>query len=148
MIRPVENQDIHAWLELAKEVEPLFGQMVECLDFKREIKNFISNSSAFCMINAQKVEGIVAINKSKNEIAWLAVRKQSHKKGYGNQLLKTAIERLDNKKPILVQTFSSNVKAGEAVRKLYMRFGFQDYKAGGKNPAGMDTVIMKLESSG
>lgn len=148
MIRAVESKDIHAWLELAKEVEPLFGKMVECVDFKKAIKKSISNSSAFCIINANSIEGIVSVNKSENEIAWLAVRKQSCKKGYGYQLLKAAIDGLDNKKPIFVQTFSSNVKAGEAARKLYMRFGFQDYKDGGKNPAGMDTVIMKLELSG
>jgi hypothetical protein len=37
------------------------------------------------------------------------------------------------------------VKAGEAARKIYLKFGFRDYKDGGKNPAGIDTVIMKCE---
>lgn len=145
MIRLVKNQDFNAWLELAKEVEPLFGEMVECEDFKTEIKKFIHHSSAFCIENTNHIEGIVAINKAENEIAWLAVSKKSRRKGYGYRLLKTAIDCLDNNKPIFVQTFSSNVKDGIAARKLYMRFGFQDYKEAGKNPAGIHTVIMKLE---
>jgi hypothetical protein len=39
------------------------------------------------------------------------------------------------------------VKAEEAARKIYMKFGFKDNKDGGKNPAGIDTVIMKRENS-
>lgn len=148
MIRLVTNKDFNAWLELAKEVEPLFGEMVECEDFKKGIKKCISNLSAFCFVNTNNdIEGIIAINKDENEIAWFSVRKKCHGKGYGYQLLKAAINYLDNVNHIFVQTFSSNVKAGEAARKLYMQFGFKDYKDGGKNPAGIDTIIMKLEKS-
>ncbi len=145
MVRLVTDQDFNAWLELAREVEPLFGEMVGCENFKKGIKECIYNSSAFCVLNTSKdIEGIIAINKTQNEISWLAVRKKSRGKGYGYQLLKTSVDYLDTKKPIFVQTFSHNVKAGEAARKLYMQFGFKDYKKGGKNPAGIDTIIMKL----
>ncbi|WP_066499577.1 GNAT family N-acetyltransferase [Abyssisolibacter fermentans] len=148
MIRLVTNQDFNAWLELAKEVEPLFGKMVGCEDFKKGIKECISNLSAFCFVNTNNdIEGVIAINKDENEIAWLAVKKKCRGKGYGYQLLKAAINCLDNKNPIFVQTFSSKVKAGEAARKLYMQFGFKDYKDSGKNPAGIETIIMKLEKS-
>lgn len=148
MIRLVTNQDFNAWLELASEVEPLFGEMVGCEDFKKGIKECISSSSAFCLVNTNNdIEGIVAINKAENEISWLAVRKECRGKGYGYQLLKEAIDSLDNQKAIFVQTFAANVKAGEAARKLYMQFGFKDYKEGGKNPAGIDTIIMKLKKS-
>ena len=148
MIRLVTDQDFNTWLELAREVESLFGEMVGCEDFKKGIKECISNLSAFCVVNTNKdIEGIIATNKAENEIAWLAVRKKCRGKGYGYQLLKATIDCLDNKNPIFVQTFASNVKAGEAARKLYMKFGFKDYKDGGKNPAGIDTIIMKLEKS-
>ncbi|MCT4616352.1 MAG: GNAT family N-acetyltransferase [Marinifilaceae bacterium] len=148
MIRLVTEQDFNTWIELAREVEPLFGEMVGCEDFKKGIKECISNLSAFCAVNINNdIEGIIAINKAENEIAWLAVRKKCRRKGYGYQLLKAAMDCLDNKKPIFVQTFSSNVKDGEAARKLYMRLGFKDYKDGGKNPANVDTIIMKFEKN-
>lgn len=148
MIRLVTNQDFNAWLELAKEVEPLFGEMIDNEDFKNGIKSCIYSSSAFCVANTNNdIEGIVAFNRIENEISWLAVREKSRSKGYGNQLLKAALNCLDSKKPIFVQTFSPNVKAGEAARKLYMRFGFKDCKDAGKNPAGINTIIMKLEKS-
>lgn len=147
MIRLVTNQDLDAWMELAREVEPLFGEMVGNEDFINGIKGCIASQSAFCVVNTDsEVEGIVAINKAVNEIAWLAVREKCRGKGYGYQLLERAIESLDKSKPIYVQTFSPGVKAGEAARKMYLKFGFKDDKDSGKNPAGIDTVIMKLES--
>lgn len=146
MIRLITNYDFNTWLELAKEVEPLFGKMVECENFKKGIKDCISNLSAFCVVNTNNaIEGIIAIDKATNEISWFAVRKNCRGKGYGSQLLKAAIDFLDNKKPIFVQTFSPNIKIGQATRKIYIKFGFKDYKDGGKNPAGIDTIIMKLE---
>lgn len=147
MIRLVTNQDLDAWMELAREVEPLFGEMVANEDFISGIKDCISNQSAFCVVNTDnEIEGIIAINKALNEIAWLAVGEKHRGKGYGYQLLEKAIGSLDKSKPIYVQTFSPGVKAGEAARKIYLKFGFKDDKDGGKNPAGIDTVIMKREN--
>jgi GNAT superfamily N-acetyltransferase len=136
MIRLVTNTDINEWLDLAREVEPLFGEMAESEDFKKGIKDCISNSSAFCVVNNNNdIQGIIAINKAGNEVSWLAVREGCRGKGYGYQLLEMALGSLDNSKPIFVQTFSPGMKAGEAARKIYMRFGFKDFKDGGKNPA-------------
>lgn len=147
MIRFVTNQDLNAWIELAREVEPLFGEMVENENFINEVKDCISNSSALCTVNTNNyIEGIIAINKALNEISWLAIREKCRGQGYGYQLLKAALKNLDNRKPIYVQTFSPDEKAGEAARKMYMKLAFKDYKDGGKNPAGIDTVIMKLVS--
>lgn len=148
MIRLVTDRDLDEWLDLAREVEPLFGDMTENEDFKTGIRCCCSNDSAFCVTNdTNNIEGIIAINKASNEISWLAVRKRSRGKGYGYQLLKAALDNLDETKPIYVQTFSPTVIDGEAARKMYLHFGFEDFKDGGKNPAGIDTVIMKLTAS-
>jgi len=146
MIRFVMEQDIPKWLELAKEVEDLFGEMAGLAEFEAAINECIANSTALCVIHSNHdVAGIVAINKDKNEIEWLAVKKGYRGNGYGYKLLEAAIELLDKTMPIFVQTFSSHVESEQPARKLYLNFGFKDYKDGGKNPAGIDTTIMQLD---
>lgn len=148
MIRVVTKEDYQAWLDLAKEVEPLFGPMVEEEDFQNGIRECIDNSSAFCAVSSNNnLEGIIAINRMENEVAWLAVKEKSRGKGYGYQLVQEGIRHLDNQKPIFVQTFSPNIDTGQTARKIYLKFGFKDFRDGGKNPAGIDTVIMKLEKA-
>lgn len=145
MIRNVTPQDIDAWLELAKEVEPLFGEMAGTEAFAEAISGCIADSSALCLVNADNdVVGIVALDKSSNEIAWLAVKHKYRGQGYGYQLVEAALGQLDQTQPIVVQTFAPHVESGKPARKLYLHFGFKDDKDGGKNPAGIDTVIMRL----
>ena len=145
IVRVVKMEDYNAWLDIAKEVEPVFGKMVDNIDFRNGIKECIINSLAFCVENNNQIKGIIAVNKTLNEILWLAVREESRGKGYGYQLVERALEFLDKKRPVFVQTFSPNIEAGEMARKMYLKFGFIDFNDGGKNPAGIDTVIMKLE---
>ncbi len=145
MIRFVVYEDIDRWRELAKEVEGLFGEMVGLPEFEEAINGCIASSSALCVTaDSGDVAGIVAINKDRNEIEWLAVKNQYRGKGHGFQLVEAALNHLDTTKPIFVQTFAPNVEAGKPARQLYMRFGFRDYQDGGNNPAGVSTVIMKL----
>jgi hypothetical protein len=47
-IEDVKNSDIENWLELAQEVEPLFGPMVGEPDFHEAIKMVIGKNRAFC----------------------------------------------------------------------------------------------------
>lgn len=147
-IRLVTNEDLDEWLQLAREIEPLFGKMVGCDDFLFGIKETISNKSAFCVIHTtNEIGGIVAVDKNKNEIVWLAVHREYQSKGYGRQLLKAAMDSLDDTRPVFVQTFSAAITEGKVARHLYEQFGFVDYKEAGKNPAGIDTVIMRLDSA-
>ena len=146
-IRLVTNEDLEAWLKLAKEVEPLFGKMVECNEFNEGIKETIAKKSAFCVTDTNnEIGGIIAVDKSQNEIVWLAVHKKRRSKGFGLKLLKAAIDNLDHFRPIYVQTFCAGTTEGKAARHLYEQFGFIDYKNAGKNPAGIDTVIMRLDT--
>ena len=144
--------DFDSWLNLAKEVEPLFGPMSQEVGFHEALKIAISDNTAFCIHPDSKennihLKGGIIISKESNEIAWLAVSKKYRGHGYGRELLKYAINNLDSNKDIFVQTFDDSVSEGNAARKLYTDFGFTDFKDGGPNPAGIPTTIMKLSVS-
>ncbi len=144
--------DFDDWLSLSREVEPLFGPMADESGFQQALKQAISLNSAFCVRaesdeTNKKLLGGVVISKESNEIAWLAVSQRYQGYGYGRKLIEYALNELNTKEKIFVQTFRESVPEGQPARKLYMEFGFTDIKDGGLNPAGIPTVIMQLNET-
>ena len=111
--------------------------------FQEGIKHCIQNNNAFGIENDKgDLAGIIALDKEKNEILWLAVRKKYRGNKYGDKLVKKAIEELDRNEDIYVQTFSKKMDEGKNARTIYENNGFVDWKDAGKNPANIETVIM------
>ena len=143
MISLVTQNDYDIWLEIAVEVEPLFGPMVDSQEFQDGIRGCISEKSAYCIrYAAEGIAGIIAINRAQSEIVWLAVRERYRGNRYGDILVKRAIEELGATGDIFVQTFARGIEAGKSARYLYEKNGFIDLRDAGTNPAGLETVIM------
>lgn len=143
MLRFAEEKDIDLWISIAKEVEHLFGPMTEETSFNEALHTCIYEKNAICIEDEEnQVAGFVAFSRAKNEIEWLAVKKDKRGKGYGQKLLERVIEELNHEECIYVQTFSSETQMGKYARNLYLKNGFIDYSDAGQNPAGIDTVIM------
>ncbi|MFA8299071.1 MAG: GNAT family N-acetyltransferase [Hyphomicrobiales bacterium] len=144
MIRKLNLEDYKAWIELAKEVEPLFGPMTEIEEFREGMIYCINNENAFCVeTESKEIGGIIAINRKEREILWFAVKEKERRKAYGEKLLSKAIEELGDKKHIYVQTFAPNIDEGKSAINLYKKKGFEAYKDAEINPAGLETVIMR-----
>lgn len=145
MIRLSTMNDFPDWLKLAREVEPLFGPMVEELEFLNGLKQVILEGCAFCFAEEENFLGGIVISKATNEIVWLAVVQHSRGRKIGTALLSEAIKHLDYTKPITIRTFDKTVEAGLPARRLYDSFGFRDSFEAAPNPAGIPTVIMTME---
>ena len=142
-IRLINLQDYNIWIELAGEVESLFGPMTNSKEFQEGIKYCIQNNNAFGIENCDKdLAGIIALDRENNEITWLAVGEKYRGNKYGDKLVKKAIEELEKNGDIYVQTFSKEIEQGKSARKIYEKNGFIDLKEAGKNPANIETVIM------
>lgn len=144
--------DFDVWIALAREVEHLFGPMADEVSFRDALRQAISDGTAFCIRseNNEKdriLKGGIVISRESNEIVWFAVSGISRERGCGKALLKFAINQLNKRKSIFVQTFDSTVSEGLAARKLFGNFGFVDHEKGEVNPAGVPTVIMQLHRS-
>ena len=104
------NTDYDSWLNLALEIEPLFGTMVEEKSFQNAFKQSIFNKSAFCIHTSEDAEQIpklvggIMISKEDNEIIWFAVSKKYRSKGYGTSLLCYAISQLDTVEFLFILT--------------------------------------------
>jgi len=144
--------DFGAWIAVAREVEPLFGLMADETVFQEALRQAISQKDAFCIRttpngHSRTLKGGIVISKAANEIAWLAVSQKYRNMGCGLRLLTFAVNELNPREDIFVQTFDESVFEGRAARRLYSDFGFADYQNGGLNPAGVPTVIMRLSAS-
>lgn len=139
--------DMPGWLLLAMEAEPLFGPMVENIDFFNGLRQALLDGAAFCIRYEENREncglcGGIIISKENNSIAWFVVGEKFRNKGMGKKLMAEAMKHLNHSKPITVNTFEDSVKDGLAARMLYHKFGFRDSGKGANNPAGIPTVIM------
>jgi len=141
--------DFEGWLQLAREVEPLFGPMVQDPDFRTGLRQAIVDGHALCVRaetggHEQRLQGGIVIAPKANEILWFAVATESRGKGLGKALLHAAVKNLDKTRPIIVTTFDQTVAAGTPARHLYHAVGFREFSPAGVNPAGIPTVTMLL----
>jgi len=139
--------DFSGWLFLAKEVEPIFGAMINDPSFIDGLKGAILDGKALCIRDKKSnpqssLHGGIIISSEKNEILWFAVKEKSRGKGIGKSLLFEAIKHLKSNNPITVTTFDESSEKGLPARRLYHQFGFIDSDKAGLNPAGIPTVIM------
>ena len=141
--------DFAGWLALAREVEPLFGPMVDDPAFHEFLRKVLREQRAFCIREGDGPPGSplcggIAISKKRNQIAWLAVAEKQRRKGYGQALLEYALDNLNPQEDIWVQTFDDAVIEGRSARRLYQHFGFCDHHPLEPTAAGTPRVMMVL----
>lgn len=135
--------DFNPWLTLAREVEPLFGPMVEEPGFHAALTEAIEQGQAFCLRAGDgSLCGGILIDPAANEIAWLVVARHWQGHGYGRALLAHALHRLNLDQDISVTTFAPGLPEGQPARQLYQRFGFADHHPGPPTQAGIPTMVM------
>jgi GNAT superfamily N-acetyltransferase/predicted kinase len=118
------REDLPSWLELVREVEPLFGPMP---DFAGHARRAIGRNSALVVRDRHdRVLGAALLSHSGpgRDIRWLAVRADSRRRGAGRVLLTEILRRWPPPGDIEVETFGADVAAGQPARALYESFGF------------------------
>ena len=141
--------DFANWLALAREVEPLFGPMVDDPSFHEFLKKVFREQRAFCIREEDGPPGSplcggIAISRKKNEIGWLAVAEKQRGKGFGRALLEYALDNLNYQEDVWVQTFDETVIGGRPARRLYLHFGFRDHHPLDPTSTGIPRVMMVL----
>jgi len=139
--------DFVRWLDLAAEVEHLFGPMVGEESFRQALVDAIDGQRAFCTREGNGTPGSrlcggVVIDHACNGIEWLAVVQDYRGKRVGRSLLQFAVSHLDPAREVVVQTFAPGVPEGAAARHLYLSLGFRDRTPADPTPAGIPTVHM------
>src|SRR5919205_2858147 len=94
-VAPAQLADIPAWLDLAAEVEPLFGPMVADPGFHAALERHIRRQTAFCIREQDGAPGTPFIggllfsiaHAPRYKIGWLAVSQRWRRPGAGQALV-------------------------------------------------------------
>jgi GNAT superfamily N-acetyltransferase len=145
-----QREDHLAWLELAREVEPLFGAMVNNPGFHRALENNIARGTAWCVREANGPPGtalsgglLVSIKPPIYKIGWLAVSEGHRNQGIGEALVAYAIQLAQPPAELLVTTFGPDIAAGQAARRLYTRMGFVRAEQAPDGPEGGSRQVFR-----
>ncbi len=126
------KDDLSGWLDLAAEVEYLFGPMVSDPNFIQAIVKNINRSSAFCVRENDGAPGscllggilFSSVGESSYKIGWLVVSNRARNRGIATELLKYVVKRVNVPSEISVTTFGDDIPDGQPARRLYQKFGF------------------------
>ena len=124
MVVTAALSDIASWLQIVRQVEPLFGDMPL---FDVTLKTKIAEGAALCVRDREsRVLGGVLLGGEApdNWIRWLAVRASARGHGVGAALLTEILRRWPAQCTISLSTFGEDNLEGRAARHLYERFGF------------------------
>lgn len=144
MTRRTHADDLPAWRQVAREVEPLFGPMADDPGFLAAIAACVDTRDAWSALDSRgRPVGFVAVDRHANDITWLAVSAPHRGSGLGAELVRAALDGLDGSRPVSVETFAPGVPHGAGARALYLGFGFIDTNTLSTNPAGIPTIIMR-----
>jgi GNAT superfamily N-acetyltransferase len=135
-VRLATNADIASWLEIVREVEPLFGPMPQ---FDITLTNNIARGTALCAGNGKgDVAGGLLLGGQAPDhwIRWLAVRRSARGQGTGRALVEEAVARCPAPCTISLATFGADNAQGKAARALYQRLGFSAAETLPRGPEG------------
>jgi len=133
-VQIAEYRDVRSWLDLAAEVEWLFGDMLGDPDFYQALFRNIGRATAFCVrecdgpAGAQLVGGMLFSpcrpDRPEYRISWLSVAERCRRGGVGRLLVQHAFILVEPPAVLAVGTFGEDLQPGRPARQLYERMGF------------------------
>ena len=136
--------DVASWLEIVREVEPLFGPMP---DFGSALLRNIRRGTALCVRdpNGQVLGGALMQAPPRAVITWLAVRASARRQGVGQALVAEILRRCPPSCDVLVDTFGADNPEGRPARRLYESFGFAEAEHLPSGPEGGSRQRYRLQ---
>ena len=143
--------DVASWLDLAAEVEPLFGPMVGDPAFCQALRRNVARRSAFCVRAAGGPPGATLIggllfssHRPIYRIGWLAVATGWRGQGVGELLVRHVLALVQPPAEVGVVTFGEDFAAGRPARRFYERLGFVAAELTSPGPDGGSRQVYRL----
>jgi GNAT superfamily N-acetyltransferase len=138
-----EEGDFAAWLDLAAQVEHLFGPMVSDPRFHQALARNIARGTAFCVRQDDDRPGspllgglLFSPHPPLYILGWLAVAEGQRRRGIGGLLTEHALSLIEPPADVMVTTFGPGNPAGEPARAFYLEMGFRPAEMVEDGPEG------------
>jgi GNAT superfamily N-acetyltransferase len=127
------EDDIPAWLALAREVEELFGATLSRDEqFTSALRRNVQRGTAFCVRAGDGPPGAALLGgllfSAKHRpvyvLGWLAVTERSRRSGIGQALVAHVMTLIEPPAELIVTSFIEDTPGGEAARQFYLKLGF------------------------
>lgn len=149
-VQVATEKDIPEWINLAREVEPLFGPMIDDPKFHSGLQKCIIDKQAFCVRDEDGPPGfplsgglLFSRKHPIYKVSWLAVSKAKRRMGIGSLLIEYVLGLVEAPAEISVKTFTEDNKEGIPARNLYMKYGFRPHSKAPPGPDGTCREIFK-----
>src|SRR6266545_5446561 len=145
--------DISAWLDLAAEVEFLFGPMVADPGFRAALERTIQRQTAFCIREQDGAPGsplmggllFSATQAPHYKIGWLAVAERWRRQGVAQMLVEHCFQLIQAPAELSVVTFGEDNVEGRPARRFYERMSFQAAEAAPNGPEGGTRQVFRRQ---
>ena len=152
-VAPAQLADIPAWLDLAAEVEPLFGPMVADAGFHAALERHIRRQTAFCIREQDGAPGTALIggllfsaaHAPHYKIGWLAVSQRCRRQGLAKALMDYCFRLIQPPAELSVVTFGADNADGGPARRFYEHMGFQPAEAAPNGPEGGTRQVFRRQ---
>ena len=138
-----QEEDFAPWLDLAAEVEHLFGPLVNDPGFHQALEKNIARGTACCVRQGDGPPGTPLIggllfspHPPRYTIGWLAVSERHRRRGVARLLVEHVLGLVVPPAVVTVTTFGPGVPAGEPARRFYERMGFHAAEMALPGPEG------------
>ena len=144
------DQDIPNWLNLASEVECLFGRMVDDPGFHRALRRNIERGTAYCVRENDGASGtplmgglLFSPKPPAYEIGWLAVARKWRRQRVGHLLVQHVFDLVQPPGALIVTTFGDDIEAGQPARRFYEGLDFEPAELAVPSPEGGSRQIFR-----
>jgi GNAT superfamily N-acetyltransferase len=148
-----QEKDVPPWLELAAEVEPLFGPIVNDPGFLRALYRNVDRGTALCVREASGPPGAFLLGgllfspkPPVCTIGWLAVTRLHRRRGIGRKLIEHVLSLVEPPVEFVVTTFGVGNSAGKPARCFYEQMGFHPAELAPDGPEGGSRQIYRRMS--
>ncbi len=124
-----EEKHLASWMSLVDVVRwnfPGLETEEKLAAYRETVEKSMRQGTALCALFGNMVVGILLYSVKHNMLCCMAVHPGFRRRGIAARMVEMMLEKMDRKRPVVVETFREEDEKGVAPRALYKKLGFEE----------------------